>query len=98
MRLLLAVGSTPGLAGAATRAQSRLHLADAAAFPPASYKGDLAVAAVAASLENLAVYAYNAGLTAAAANKLGAVPAAVGNFATTAKASTPNTPRRGTWC
>ena len=36
---LLAVGSTPGLAGAATRAESRLHLADAAAFPPASYEG-----------------------------------------------------------
>ena len=82
---LLAVGSTPGLAGAATRAESRLHRADAVMFPPASYKGDLAVAAVAASLENLAVYTYNAGLAAATANKLGPVPAAVANFATTAK-------------
>jgi hypothetical protein len=82
---LLAVGSTPGLAAAATRAESRLHLADAAMFPPAGYKGDLAVAAVAASLENLAVYAYNAGLTAATAGKLGSVPAAVATFATTAK-------------
>jgi hypothetical protein len=82
---LLAVGSTPGLAAAATRAESRLHRADAAMFPPAGYKGDLAVAAVAASLENLAVYAYNAGLTAATAGKLGTVPAAVATFATTAK-------------
>jgi hypothetical protein len=82
---LLAVGSTPGLAAAATRAESRLHRADAVMFPPASYKGDLAVAAVAASLENLAVYTYNAGLAAATANKLGPVPAAVANFATTAK-------------
>jgi len=82
---LLAVGSTPGLAAAATRAESRLHLADAAMFPPAGYKGDLAVAAVAASLENLAVYAYKAGLAAATAGKLGSVPAAVATFATTAK-------------
>ena len=36
----------------------------AAAFPPAGLKGDLAVAAVAASLENLAVFAYTAGLSA----------------------------------
>jgi hypothetical protein len=78
--------AAPAMAGAATRAESRLHLADAAAFPPASYKGDLAVAAVAASLENLAVFAYNAGLTAATAGKLGTVPAAVATFATTAKA------------
>ena len=81
---LLAVGSTPGLAAAATRAESRLHLADAAAFPPAGYKGDLAVAAVAASLENLAVFAYKAGLAAATAGKLGTVPPAIGTFATTA--------------
>jgi len=83
---LMAVGATPGLAAAATRSESRLHLADAAMFPPAGYTGDLAVAAVAASLENLAVFAYNAGLTAATAGKLGAVPPAVATFATTAKA------------
>jgi Ferritin-like domain len=82
---LFALGSTPGLAAAATRSQSRLRRVDAVAFPPAGYTGDLAVAAVAASLENLAVYTYNAGLTAATANKLGPVPAAVANFATTAK-------------
>jgi hypothetical protein len=80
---LMAVGASPGLAGAATRAESRLHVADAA-FPPAGLKGDLAVAAVAASLENLAVYAYKSGLAAATAGKLGTVPPAIGTFATTA--------------
>jgi hypothetical protein len=57
----------------------------ASAFPPAGLKGDLAVAAVAASLENLAVYAYTAGLTAATQGKLGTVPPAVATFATTVK-------------
>jgi ferritin-like protein len=82
---LMAVGATPGLAAAATRTESRLHPAHAAMFPPAGYTGDLAVAAVAASLENLAVYAYTAGLSAATAGKLGSVPPAVATFATTAK-------------
>ncbi len=52
----------------------------------AKLTGDLAVAAVAASLENLAVAAYGDVLTAAAAGKLGTVPPAVGNFVTTVKA------------
>ena len=47
--------------------------------------GDLAVAALAASLENLAVAAYGDVLTAATAGKLGTVPPAVANFATTVK-------------
>ena len=47
--------------------------------------GDLAVAALAASLENLAVAAYQDGLAAATAGKLGTVPPAVATFATTAK-------------
>ena len=46
--------------------------------------GDLAVAGLAASLENLAVNAYNAGISAAKAGKLGTVPPAVVTFATTA--------------
>jgi hypothetical protein len=45
--------------------------------------GDLAIAALAASLENLAVRTYQAGLDAATAGKLGAVPPAVATFATT---------------
>lgn len=81
---LAVVGSStlPALAGASTR---RLSAADVA-FPPAGLKGDLAVAAVAASLENLAVFAYTAGLAAATAGKLGTVPPAVATFATTVKA------------
>ncbi len=75
-------GTLPALAGASTR---RLSTADAA-FPPAGLKGDLAVAAVAASLENLAVFAYAAGQAAATAGKLGTVPPAVATFATTVKA------------
>jgi len=80
----LAVGSgaLPTLAAASTR---RLSTVDATSFPPASLKGDLAVAAVAASIENLAVFAYTAGLAAATAGKLGTVPPAVATFATTVK-------------
>jgi hypothetical protein len=78
-------GVAPSLAGASTRKLSSLR-SEAASFPPAGLKGDLAVAAVAASLENLAVFAYSAGLSAATAGKLGAVPPAVATFATTAKA------------
>jgi Ferritin-like domain len=75
--LLALTGATamPGLAAAAGR------FTDAAPLT-----GDLAVAAMAASLENLAVFAYKSGLAAAAANKLGTVPPAVGTFATTALA------------
>jgi hypothetical protein len=74
-------GAVPSLAAASTRRLAPVH----AAFPPAGLKGDLAVAAVAASLENLAVFAYNAGLTAATQGKLGTVPPAVATFATTVK-------------
>jgi hypothetical protein len=81
---MMVVGPAPSLAGASTRAVSPLHTVSAA-FPPAGLKGDLAVAAVAASLENLAVFAYSAGLAAATAGKLGAVPPAVATFATTVK-------------
>ncbi len=50
----------------------------------ASLTGDLKVAGLAASLENLGVYAYGAGIKAAQAGKLGSVPPAVVTFATTA--------------
>lgn len=53
---------------------------------PASLTGDLKVAALAASLENLGIYAYNAGIKAATDGKLGSVPPAIVTFATTAKA------------
>jgi hypothetical protein len=82
---MVALGGAPSLAGASTRRLAPVRPIEAAAFPPAGLKGDLAVAAVAASLENLAVFAYNAGLTAATAGKLGSVPPAVATFATTVK-------------
>jgi hypothetical protein len=47
--------------------------------------GDLLVAALAASLENTAVAAYQAALDAAQAGKLGTVPRALGAFMTTAQ-------------
>ena len=81
---MMVAGSAPSVAGAATRRVSSLRPV-AADFPPAGLKGDLAVAAVAASLENLAVFAYSAGLAAATAGKLGTVPPAVATFATTVK-------------
>lgn len=82
---MLVLGGTPAFAGAATRQLSSFDRKRAAAFPPSGLKGDLAVAAVAASLENLAVFAYAAGLSAATAGKLGTVPPAVATFATTVK-------------
>lgn len=75
----------PSMAGATQRVSASSQ-ASAEVFPPKGLKGDLAVAAVAASLENLGVFAYTAGLNAAAAGKLGSVPAAVATFATTARA------------
>jgi Ferritin-like domain len=53
---------------------------------PATLTGDLKVAALAASLENLGIYAYGAGIKEARAGKLGAVPPAIVTFATTAMA------------
>jgi hypothetical protein len=50
------------------------------------YTGDLAIAALAASLENLAVQTYGAGIAAATAGKLGTIPPAIVTFATTAMA------------
>jgi hypothetical protein len=47
--------------------------------------GDLAVVGLAAALENLAVATYQAGIDAATAGKLGAVPPAIVTFATTAQ-------------
>lgn len=48
--------------------------------------GDLAVAGLAASLENLAVATYQGGIDAATAGKLGTVPPAIVTFAQTAQA------------
>ena len=51
----------------------------------AGVETDLKVAALASGLENLAVEVYQAGIDAATAGKLGAVPPAVVTFATTAQ-------------
>ncbi len=60
----------------AARPASSLRSLRAATFPPGwTRRGDLAVAAVAASLENLAVFAYDAGLTAATAEARRGAPA-----------------------
>ncbi len=59
---------------------------DPPGVPKGALSGDFAIAASAASLENLAVGTYQAALDAATAGKLGNVPPAVATFAATAKA------------
>ncbi|MFI5754767.1 ferritin-like domain-containing protein [Streptomyces sp. NPDC051569] len=72
---------------------SSLDTGDVAASASASssssssqYTGDLQIVALAVALENQAVGAYQAALTAAKAGKLGSVPPAVASFVTTAMA------------
>jgi hypothetical protein len=77
---LVSSGVGGGLAAAATRAST--------AVPAGSGQkltGDLAVVALAASLENLAVGTYQAGIDAATNGSLGDVPPAVVTFAQTAQ-------------
>jgi hypothetical protein len=77
---------TTKTAGAVTR-RSGMGGGTATAAPrQQKLSGDLAVVALAAALENLAVGTYQAGIDAATAGKLGAVPPAVVEFATTAQA------------
>jgi rubrerythrin len=83
--VLAAVASTPGLAAAAS-ASSVTPTTSSTSNPEAGLSGTLAVAALAASLENLAVYTYGAAATAAAAGKLGTVPPAIGQFVKTVTA------------
>jgi hypothetical protein len=80
-----------GLALAACGSSSKSSTPAASSSTPSSapatgggkLTGDLAVVALAASLENLAVQTYGAGISAATAGKLGAVPPAVVTFAQT---------------
>jgi hypothetical protein len=69
----LGLGGGSGSAGASTFAAK------------SGLTGDLAIVALAASLENLAVATYQAGIDAATAGKLGTVPPAVVTFAQTAQ-------------
>ncbi len=81
--LLAACGSSSTAAAPPTSVAVPTSTGNAGAAS-GSLTGDLAVAAMAASLENLGVYAYKAALAAAAAGKLGKVPPAVATFAQTA--------------
>jgi hypothetical protein len=92
-RFLLGAGAAGlGLALAACGSGSSSSAAgsspsSAAASPSKSaspYTGDFKVVALATALENQAIAAYTAALSAAQAGKLGAVPPAVGTFAKTA--------------
>ncbi|WP_298343733.1 ferritin-like domain-containing protein [Ferrimicrobium sp.] len=88
---LLGVGATVGagaLLAACGSSSSATKVSSSSSAPElsASTLTDLHVAALAASLENLGVYAYTAGINAAKAGKLGAVPPAVVVFAETARA------------
>ena len=79
---LVGSGMGSGLAAAATRS-GRMGVPSATSSQKLS--GDLAVVALAASLENLAVGTYQAGIDAATKGSLGEVPPAVVTFAQTAQ-------------
>ncbi len=80
----VAIGGV-ALAACGTSAASKSSSSTTLAAKP-QLTGDLLIAALAASLENLGIYAYNAGINAAIGHKLGAVPPAVVTFAKTAMA------------
>lgn len=79
--VLAAVAANPGLAAAA--GSTVTPTTSTSSNPEAGLSGDLAVAALAASLENLAIYTYGVAATAAQAGKLGTVPPAIGQFVKT---------------
>lgn len=82
--LLAACGSSGSTAKAGSTTANAMSSTTANANSVMST--DLAVAGLAAALENLAVQTYSAALDAATAGKLGPVPPAVATFAKTAKA------------
>jgi hypothetical protein len=87
--ILAACGSSSSAAKPAAKhhtAPPTTATKNTAAAALASIPVDVRVAALAASLENLAVATYTAGLKAAGAGKLGKVPPAVATFAVTARA------------
>jgi Ferritin-like domain/TAT (twin-arginine translocation) pathway signal sequence len=77
--------STASGTTAATATTAATGASTTAAASGASAAGDAKIAALAASLEVLAVGTYKAALDAAGAGKLGAVPPAVATFVTTAR-------------
>ena len=83
--LALAACSSSSSGGSTSSGATASGNAAAATGSAASkYTGDLKVVALATALENQAVGAYQAALTAATAGKLGTVPAAVATFVQTA--------------
>jgi len=85
---LIGAGAVAGgaiLAACSSGSSSSTTTTGAGTTKSAKLTGDLAVAALATSLENLAVAAYGDVLTAAGAGKLGTVPPAVATFVTTVK-------------
>jgi len=85
-RFLAGAGLTVGgLVLAACGSSSKSSSSKGATTTVASANDDLKIAALATALENLAVGTYQAGIDAAVAGKLGAVPPAVVTFAKTAQ-------------
>jgi hypothetical protein len=85
---LAACSSTLGTgtsAGSSTPTSSPVTTAGGQTGTTAGPSDDLKIAALATSLENLAVATYQSGIDAATANKLGPVPPAVVTFAQTAQ-------------
>lgn len=83
--LALAACSSSSSSPSTSSSGSTMTSGSASAAGSASkYTGDLKVVALATALENQAVGAYQAALSAATAGKLGTVPAAVATFVTTA--------------
>lgn len=72
------------LAACGSNAKTASDASKPASSPAGGYTGDLKVVALSAALENQAVGAYQAALSAAQAGKLGTVPPAVATFAKTA--------------
>ncbi len=87
MALAACSSSTKSAVGAPTSGSSAMSgSASGSASASGLYTGDLRLVALATALENQAVGAYGATLTAAKAGKLGTVPPAVATFVTTAMA------------
>ncbi|MHB8463492.1 MAG: ferritin-like domain-containing protein [Acidimicrobiales bacterium] len=82
---LVGAGAVASAAVLAACSSSSKSSSSSSAAPGEGLTGDLAVAALAAALENTAVLTYQKGIDAATAGKLGAVPPAVVTFAQTAQ-------------
>jgi Ferritin-like domain len=77
-------GSSNSAAGSPSSSAAAAAPSSSGASGGGTYTGDLKVVALATALENQAIAAYTAALSAATAGKLGAVPPAVATFAKTA--------------